>query len=247
MSEPHLSIVVPCYNEARRLGASLAAIRAWAAAQDFDVDFVIVDDGSSDGTADLAARELAGAAHRILRHARNRGKGAALRTGMTAAGGRFVLLTDADLSTPIDQAGLLLAAHEAGAPVVIGSRKVRGADVTRHQSWLREHMGKVYTWLSNVLICRGVTDFTCGFKSFTNSAAHDIFGRLREDGWAYDTEVLYLARRLGHRVVEVPVSWANDPNTRVNLLRDTVGSALGLVRIRWRALRGTYRAARDAD
>lgn len=246
MTAPHLSIVVPCFNESHRLGASLEAIRAWTAGRSYDVELVIVDDGSSDGTADLASRSLDGVPHRVLRHARNRGKGGALRTGMTAARGRFVLFTDADLSTPIEQASVFLEAHDDGAPVVIGSRKVAGANVTKHQSWIRENMGKVYTWLSNVLICPGVTDFTCGFKSFTQEAADDIFGRLREEGWAYDTEVLYLARHLGHRVVEVPVPWANDPSTRVNLFRDTIGSALGLVRIRWRALRRVY-ATRSVD
>lgn len=244
MNGPHLSIVVPCYDEAHRLGGSLAKILAWADRQDFDVELVIVDDGSSDGTAELASQALDGRPHRVLRHARNRGKGAALQTGMLAAEGRYVLFTDADLSTPIDQATRLLAAHEDGAPVVIGSRKVAGAQVTRRQAWVREHMGKVYTWLSNVLICPGVTDFTCGFKSFTRAAARDVFARLREDGWAYDTELLYLARKRGHRVVEVPVPWANDPSTRVNLFRDTIGSALGLVRIRWRALRRAYATPR---
>jgi dolichyl-phosphate beta-glucosyltransferase len=102
-------------------------------------------------------------------------------------------------------------------------------------------MGRVYTWLSNVLVCPGVTDFTCGFKCFRADACREIFSRLCEQGWAYDSEVLYLARRLGHEVREVPVSWTNDPSTRVRLLRDAVGSFAGLLRIRTRALFGRYR------
>jgi hypothetical protein len=160
---------------------------------------------------------------------------------MTAATGEFVLFTDADLSTPIEEAARFLAAHLGGAPVVIGTRKTAGAEVTVRQGALRERMGRVYTWLSNVLICPGVTDFTCGFKSFRADACREVFSRILEEGWAYDSEVLYLARRLGHPVRELPVRWANDPSTRVRLLRDAAGSFAGLLRIRWRAARGRYR------
>ncbi len=242
MTPPHLSLVVPCYDETHRLGPSIERILAWVRAQDFESEIVIVDDGSRDGTAEFAEQHLADARHVVLRHARNRGKGAALRTGMLAAVGRHVLFSDADLSTPIEEASKFLAAHAAGAPIVIGSRKTKGAAVTKRQNPLRENMGRVYTWLSNVLICPGVSDFTCGFKSFVRQAAQDVFSRVREEGWAYDSEVLYLARRLGYPVTEVPVAWANDPSTRVRLLRDAFGSAAGLARIRGRALRGVYDA-----
>jgi dolichyl-phosphate beta-glucosyltransferase len=237
---PRLSVVVPAYNEARRLPPTLARIRAWAASRDFPVEIVVVDDGSADGTADVARAELAGTDHRVLVHPENRGKGAGLRTGMTAAAGEFVLFTDADLSTPIEEADLFLAEHARGTPVVIGTRKTGDARVSVRQSLVRERMGKVYTWLSNVLVCPGVTDFTCGFKSFRRDAARAIFSRLVEDGWSYDSEVLFLARRLGFEVREVPVRWANDPSTRVRLLRDAVGSFAGLVRIRLRAIAGRY-------
>jgi dolichyl-phosphate beta-glucosyltransferase len=244
MTDPHLSIVVPCYDETGRLGASLATILAWTAEQDFPVEVVVVDDGSTDGTAELAESHLTGVPHRVLRHDRNRGKGGALQTGMLAASGRYVLFTDADLSTPIEHAADLLAAHERGAPVVIGSRKTAGSQVSERQSLVRESMGRVFTGLANVVTGAGVSDFTCGFKSFTREAAGDLFGRLREDGWAYDAELLYLARRRGYAVTEVPVTWANDPSTRVRLLRDTLGSALGLLRIRLRALRGEFETRR---
>ena len=247
MSAPHLTIVVPCFNEALRLGCTLDRIRTWVAGQRFVTEILIVDDGSTDGTSELATAHLDGVDHRILRHATNRGKGGALRTGMMAARGDFVLFTDADLSTPIEHADTLLRTHAEGVPVVIGSRRLPGAEVTRHQGRVRESMGKAYTWLSTLLICPGITDCTCGFKSFSREAAHDIFGRLRENGWAYDSEVLFLARRAGHAVVEVPVRWANDPNTRVNLIRDSIDSALGLARIRWRAMTGAYDATRRAD
>jgi dolichyl-phosphate beta-glucosyltransferase len=245
-NRPRLSIVIPAYNEAKRLPRTLQRVREWTAAQEFPVEIVVVDDGSADGTADVTRGALAGVEHRVLVHAENRGKGAALRTGMTAAAGEFVLFTDADLSTPIEEASRFLDEHARGTPVVIGTRKTGAARVLVHQSPLRERMGRVYTLLSNALVCPGVTDFTCGFKSFRRDACADIFGRLHENGWAYDSEVLFLARRLGHEVREVPVRWSNDPSTRVRLLRDAVGSFAGLLRIRGRALLGRYRAAGGA-
>lgn len=241
MSVARLSIVVPAYNESRRLPPSLEKILAWCRAQSFTCEIVVVDDGSSDGTAGVAREALSGTVHQVIVHERNRGKGAGLKTGMTAARGDFVLMTDADLSTPIEEASRFLAVHEQDVPIVIGTRKAKGANVIRRQAALRERMGRVFTWLSNVLVCPGVTDFTCGFKCFRADACREIFSRLREEGWAYDTEVLYLARRLGFAFREVPVSWTNDPSTRVRLLRDAVGSFAGLLRIRSRALAGRYR------
>lgn len=241
MSRPRLSVVIPAYNESRRLPGTLDALLRWMAGRDFSVEVVVVDDGSSDGTADLARSRLAGVPHRVLVHDRNRGKGAGIRTGMLAAEGEYVLFTDADLSTPIEEVERFLPVHAAGVPIVIGTRKSAGAQVLRRQSWLRERMGRVYTRLSNALVCPGITDFTCGFKCFSAEAARAIFPLQREDGWAYDSEILYLARRLGFAVREVPVRWTNDPSTRVRLLRDAAGSFAGLLRIRGRALAGAYR------
>ena len=191
---PDLTIVVPCFDEAHRLGPTLDRIRAWIGGRDEAVDVLVVDDGSTDATAAVARRALAGADHRVLTHPRNRGKGAALRTGMTAATGALVLFTDADLSTPIEAAGRFLAAHRAGHAVVIGSRKTAGARVTRRQHPVRETMGKVYSSLSRGLICPGVTDFTCGFKGFRAPAAVAVFSRAAIDGWAFDVEAVVAAR-----------------------------------------------------
>jgi dolichyl-phosphate beta-glucosyltransferase len=240
VTQPKLSIVIPAYNEALRLPPTLERIRAWTAAQPFETEIVVVDDGSRDDTAGVARAGLAGTRHQVLVHERNLGKGGGLRTGMCAAAGEFVLFTDADLSTPIEEASRFLAEHERGAPVVIGTRKAGGAQVLVAQSFVRRNMGRVFTLLSNALACPGISDFTCGFKSFRADACRAIFTKLREEGWAYDSEVLYLARRLGFEVRELPVRWTNDPSTRVNLLRDSVGSLAGLLRIRFRALRGAY-------
>jgi dolichyl-phosphate beta-glucosyltransferase len=236
-----LSVVIPAYNEAKRLPPTLARVVAWTRAQPFACEIVVVDDGSRDATADIARAALAGVEHRVLVHPTNRGKGAGLATGMTAARGEYVLMTDADLSTPIEEVARFLDAHAAGAPIVIGTRKAPGANVLKRQAPLRERMGRVFTWLSNVLVCPGVTDFTCGFKCFRADACAAVFSRLLEEGWAYDAEVLFLARKLGYAVREVPVPWTNDPSTRVRLVRDAVSSFAGLLRIRWRSLVGRYR------
>lgn len=241
MTAPRLSIVIPAYNEERRLPPTLERIVAWIGEQEFSCEVVVVDDGSRDRTADAARRALAGVQHRVLVHETNQGKGAGLATGMTDARGEYVLMTDADLSTPIEEVAKFLDLHAKGVPIVIGTRKTKGANVVVRQSVVRERMGRVFTLLSNLLVCPGITDFTCGFKCFRADACREIFSRLREKGWAYDTEVLYLARRLGFDVREVPVRWTNDPSTRVRLLRDAVGSFAGLLRIRGRALGGRYR------
>ena len=241
MTRPRLSVVIPAYNEAGRLPPTLGRIVAWARGREFEVEVVVVDDGSTDGTAGAARAALAGFPHDVLVHDRNRGKGAGIRTGMLAATGEFVLFTDADLSTPIEEADRFLAAHAEGAPIVIGTRKSAGAQVLRRQAWLRERMGRVYTRLSGLLVCPGISDFTCGFKSFRADAVRAIFPLQREEGWAYDSEVLHIARRLGFEVREVPVRWTNDPSTRVRLVRDALGSFAGLLRIRWRGVRGAYR------
>lgn len=241
MSVPRLSIVIPAYNEAARLPPTLARIVAWTRARDFACEIVVVDDGSRDGTAELAEAALAGVEHRVLRHESNRGKGAGLATGMTAARGEFVLMTDADLSTPIDELARLVAAIDAGADVAIGSRKMAGAVIEEHQPWLRESMGRVFTALTRLLVV-DVSDVTCGFKLFRRDAAEAVFSRATLDDWSFDAEALFLTRRLGFTLVEVPVRWRDAAGTKVSRGRDALRSAIGLARIVWNRMRGRYPA-----
>jgi dolichyl-phosphate beta-glucosyltransferase len=202
-------------------------------------EIVIVDDGSTDGTADLARRLLGDFPGRVVSYAQNRGKGHAVKTGMLAAVAPIRLFCDADLSTPIEEIPRFLAAHRAGHDVVIGSRKRPGARVQVHQPIVRESMGKVFTCLASILVVSGVTDFTCGFKSFTGEAAEAVFPRLTVEDWCYDAELLFLVRRLGMTLKEVPVCWEDDPDTRVNAIRDTIRSFLGLLRLFRRRITGT--------
>lgn len=245
---PHLSLVLPAFNEAACLSGSLAAMAEYLAEQDYGAEIIVVDDGSQDGTSEVvrdAARGLP-TPLRLVRYERNRGKGFALQVGFGQTRGARILFTDADLSTPITEAGRLLAPLDAGFDAAIGTRKVEGADITIHQPPLREFLGKGFTRLVRIAIA-DVSDATCGFKAFRGDVGRNVFSRLRIDGWAFDAEVLFLLRRAGQRVTEIPVTWSDQPGTKVDLLRDSVSSLVGLVQIRVQAALGVYRRPRVTD
>ena len=178
-------------------------------------------------------RAHAGRGVRVLRLPENRGKGAALRTGVAATHGARVLLTDADLSTPIADLERL-EPHLAAAPVVIGSRAVAGSDLVRRQPLYRELMGKTFNRIVQLLALRGLHDTQCGFKLLDGAVARGLFADLTIDRFAYDVELLWLARRRGHRIVEVGVRWANSPLSRVSPLTDSLQMLVDVARIRWR-------------
>jgi dolichyl-phosphate beta-glucosyltransferase len=243
-----LSVVIPAYNEAARIAEPLRRVGAYLHAHHPRSELVLADDGSTDGTTGVVealGREL-GLPVRVLPNDVNRGKGHAVRRGMLAARGALVLMTDADLSTPIDELARLDAAIRAGADVAIGSRKMAGAHIEERQPVLREAMGRVFTWLTRLLVV-DVSDVTCGFKLFRRDAAHAVFARLTLDDWSFDAEALYLTRRLGFTLVEVPVRWRDAPGTKVRRGRDAVQSALGLVRIVMNRARGRYVARTTAE
>ncbi len=235
MSRGMLSVVIPAYNEARRLPATLARLDAHL--RDREHEILVVDDGSTDATAE-AARSAPGPV-RVLRHEPNRGKGYAVRRGMLAATGARRLLSDADLSTPIEDLALLEAALDAGSDVAIGSRAVRGARVEVHQGVHREAMGRLFNCLVQALLLPGLHDTQCGFKLFTAEAAETVFGASTLDGFSFDVEALYVARRRGLRIAEVGVRWRNDAATRVRLLGGAAAFA-DVLRVRVRAWRGAY-------
>jgi dolichyl-phosphate beta-glucosyltransferase len=243
---PWLSVVVPAYNEARRIAGPLAVMHDYLRRQPYRSEIVVVDDGSDDATFAVVRESARGwqLPVRAFRYQLNAGKGYAVKYGIAQARGARVLFTDADLSTPIEETARLLAALEAGADVVIGSRKMAGAAIEVHQPWLRENLGKAFTLLVRQLIAN-VSDVTCGFKAFRAEAAHEIFGRVRVYDWSFDAEVLLLVSRLGYRLAEVPVRWADRADSKVRLGRDVLRSLQGLARIRANAARGLYATPND--
>ena len=233
--DPELSVIVPAYNEAHRLPQSLEHILDYLKQAVPDHEVLVVNDGSQDDTAEVAGEILARHPRgSVLSLPENRGKGAACRAGVLAATGRRILITDADLSTPIEEERRLRQALDAGADVAIGSRAHPEARITRSQSPLRESIGRGFNLVLRLLGLTGFRDTQCGFKMFTSQAGHTLFSASRIDGFLFDVEVLFLAKRAGMRVVELPVEWRNDPDSRVHVLRDLPRVAFELLKIRLR-------------
>lgn len=238
-----LSIVVPAYNEQARLPATLERIDQYLAQRGFeDAEIIVVDDGSTDCTAELAARFAAGRPSVVvLRNERNMGKGYSVRRGMLAARCEWVLFTDADLSAPIEELERLERAVEANrADGAIGSRALDRSLIEVHQSWFREQAGRLFNLAVRLFAWLPYRDTQCGFKLFSRQAAQAIFSRQRISGFGFDVEVLFVARKLGYRILEVPVRWRHSEGTKVHLLRDAVRMFLDLLRIRWYELRSYY-------
>jgi dolichyl-phosphate beta-glucosyltransferase len=244
---PLLSIVIPAYNEARRLPHTLTAIRAYLDAQPYAAEVLVVDDGSSDDTAELAAAQPGVS---VLRRD-HRGKGFAVRAGALAARGDYVLLCDADLAVPIEEWPKLEARLLAGDEVVIGSREGAGAS-REGEPWYRHVMGRVFNRIITLVALRGINDTQCGFKAMPRPVAQELFRRVRIYGddapvvqgaavTAYDVELLFLARKAGYRIREVPVQWHYGTETKVNPLRDSLRNLRDVLQVRLNDLRGCYR------
>jgi dolichyl-phosphate beta-glucosyltransferase len=241
-----LSVVIPAYNEEARLPATLDRILAYAERCPLTLaEIIVVDDGSRDRTAELVESGIAARRYpanlRLLRNPGNRGKGYAVRHGMSAAKGDWILSTDADLSAPIEEVDKLIeAARRANAVVAIGSRALDRSLIRVHQPRMRELSGRAFN-----VVMRGITglpfrDTQCGFKLFRADAAREIFPRQIEDGFSFDVEDLVIAHVRGLPSVETPVAWSNVEGTKVSLIGG-LRSFLDLARIRWRAMSGRYR------
>lgn len=238
---PHLSIVIPAWNEEERLPKTLVKIAEWCKSQPFECEVIVVDDGSADGTAAVARsfRAEPALSVRTLVQPRNMGKGAAVRRGMLEAAGEYRLFSDADLSTPIAEASRLLAELYAGADIAIGSRSLDRSKVKVHQPWYREAMGRVFNVFVQIFVLRGITDTQCGFKAFTGRAAEAVFSLAKVDGFSFDAEALFLAQKLGLSVHQCPVEWYNDERSTVNPISDASRMFLEILRIR-RIHRATF-------
>jgi dolichyl-phosphate beta-glucosyltransferase len=236
-----LSGVIPAFNEERRIGPTLERILAYLGSGRWTAEVLVVIDGSSDGTADVVRRvNTAVAPVRLLDAGVNRGKGSCVRRGMLAACGDLRLFTDADLSTPIEEVERLAQAIAHRHDVAIGSRRLPGSRITIPQPWWRRAMGRAFAWCVQRAAMPGIHDTQCGFKLFSGDAAARIFPRQQVEGFGFDVEVLWIARRLGLRVAEVPVTWTDDPRSTVRPTVDSLRMLADLVRIRRADRRGAY-------
>jgi dolichyl-phosphate beta-glucosyltransferase len=245
---PFLSLIVPAYNEARRIGRPLTEMGAFLARQPYSSEILVVDDGSCDGTSSVVSgiAPTLSVPLRLIRYPRNRGKGYALKVGFQAARGERLVFSDCDLSTPLDEMPRFLAALDENWDFAIGSRNAAGARITRHQPRYRENLGKVFTWLVRKLIA-DVSDATCGFKAFRRDVGKDLFARTRIDSWSFDAEVLLIARRRGYRLTEIPVRWEDREGSKVNLLRDILNSLIGIARMRANDVARRYQEPRAVE
>ena len=238
MSEPFLSIVVPAYNEAGRIRGTLERLCHFKATEPYSIELIVVDDGSTDQTVETVS-EFPGA--RLIRNDRNHGKGFTVRHGVLEAQGEFVLFTDADLSTPIEEVDKLLSAlQSSGADATVGSRALNRELIGIRQPLFRDLSGRFFNLLVKIFTGLRLHDTQCGFKLFKSSSTRRAFEQLRIEGFGFDPELLFLIEKGGGKVVEVPVKWNNNPATKVRFLRDSTRMVLDLIAIRWRALTGKY-------
>ena len=241
MKDINYSIVIPAYNEGERLGATLEKVLGYVREQGLSAEVIVVNDGSRDNTADLvrgfAAKDPA---LRLLENPGNRGKGYAVRNGMLNALGEIVVFSDADLSSPIEEMPKLLAVIGAGADIAIGSRWLKAELQTQRQSALRQLFGRIFNLLMRIILGLQFKDTQCGFKAFTRRAAQTIFPLQRIERWGFDPEILFLARKFGLRVDEVPVLWGHSGDTRINPVLDGARMFQEMLRVRWYEVEGKY-------
>jgi dolichyl-phosphate beta-glucosyltransferase len=240
-NEMTYSIVIPAYNEGARLGATLEKVLAYVRQQGWDAEVIVVNDGSRDNTAEIVrAFAKNNPLLRLVENPGNRGKGYSVRNGILNSRGDVVVFSDADLSSPIEEMPKLLQALAAGADIAIGSRWLRAELQTQRQSVHRQLFGRIFNGLNRVVLGLKFKDTQCGFKAFTRRAAQTILPLQRIERWGFDPEILFLARKFGFRVDEVPVRWGHSGGTRINPLMDGARMFQEMLRIRWYAMTGKY-------
>lgn len=241
---PTYSIVIPAYNESARLGASLEKVLAYVHQQRWDAEIIVVNDGSRDNTADIVRQFAAkDPMVKLLDNPGNRGKGYSVRSGMLLAQGRVILFSDADLSAPIEEAPKLLRALEAGADIAIGSRWLRAETQTQRQPLHRQLFGRIFNLLLRMSLGLQFADTQCGFKAFKRAAAQAIFPLQKIERWGFDPEILFLARKMGFKVEEVPVAWGHSGGARINPIVDGAKMFQEMLRVRWYSVSGEYDGA----
>jgi dolichyl-phosphate beta-glucosyltransferase len=241
MPYPTYSIVIPAYNEAGRIPATLEAVVEIVRKNSWSAEVIVVDDGSTDSTADVVRKFAASAPEvRLMQNPGNRGKGYSVRAGLLQALGDVVMFTDADLSAPMEEAQGLFDAIAGGADIAIGSRWLERTRQTIRQPLYRQFFGRCFNAVTRFVMDLPYADTQCGFKAFTRAAAQTIFQLQTIERWGFDPEILFIALKRGYRIQEVPVSWAHDERTRMSYLKDGIKMLQEIAIVRWNALLGRY-------
>ncbi len=238
MPKTELSIIFPAYNEEVLIQNTLDRAVSYLNKLNISWEILVVDDGSQDKTSKIV-REYGNKDVKLIRFPQNQGKGAALKKGMLAARGEYVIFSDADLSVDIRRSKDFLQVLKS-ADVAVASRRTKGSKIAIHQSFARESMGKVFTAITRFMMGVNLSDFTCGFKGFRREVAQDVFTQAKINRWAYDAEIMFLANKYGYKIKEIPVVWKNREDTRVKLFDAVITSFRDLILIRWWNLVGKY-------
>ena len=237
----YLSVVIPAYNEEKRLPRTLIEIDKYLRKWSKEYEIIVVNDGSKDGTSDVVRKLQSKIANlKLIDNKENQGKGYVVRQGLLSAQGEIRLFSDADNSTSIDHIEKMLPWFERGFDIVIGSRDIKGAVLDPPQPFFRRFVGNIFNLMVQIIVgLWGIWDTQCGFKAFSEKAAKDILPRCKVDRWAFDPEILIIGKKLGYKIKEVPVRWANDPNSKVKL-KSIFRMAWDLFRIRWNLIMRKY-------
>lgn len=236
-----ISIVVPSYNEEVRITSTLLQIDAFLRSSFKTYEVIVVDDGSSDTTRSVVENLQASLSTiRLVHYVPNMGKGHAIKQGVLSSSGDLILISDADLSTPIDEIEKLLPLIRKECDIAIGSRGLASSDIQVRQPWYREGMGKIFNIFVRLFVISGIQDTQCGFKLFKGDVARRLFAASIIPGFSFDVEILFLARKNGYTIKEIPVRWLNSPNSRVRLMKDPVFMLFDLIRIRMNWLLNKY-------
>jgi len=237
----NLSVVIPCYNEEKRFSKGMDHFLSYLDRVPYSWELVLVNDGSADNTLKLMNKaKFKNHNIEVVSYIQNEGKGYALKKGIEKAEGKFILFSDIDYSVPIQTIGQFLPYFNKGYEIVIGSRRVKGAQFVRRQNAFREFLGKGFTLLVRLLVDPKIKDATCGFKVFKKDVAKKVFKKMAIYNWSFDAEILFLCKKYGYKVAQVPVKWKNDPGTKVSLKRDVISSLLGILKIQANNLLGKY-------
>ena len=229
-----LSVIIPAYNEEKRISSTLQKIGSFFDGKNMDYEVIVVDDGSGDRTVEISDNSALAKSGRlkVFRNGENRGKGYSVKRGVDVADGEYILFSDADLSTPVSAFDKLFESIGNGADVAIGSRAAAGSVVTVKQPFYRQTMGRVFNLLIRCILGERVWDTQCGFKLFRKEAAKTLFGKMTVTGFAFDAEILFLARRLGFKTEEVGISWENSPDSKVHPLFSSLRMLTDVIKIR---------------